>query len=85
MLWIATHFGKDAKAIVQIRDEDFKETEPSRWVFVAKSVFSHKIVGIVRCGDEKQLRSKDDACSYAPRQGSYIPRDTYTKETYCSL
>ncbi|PYI02423.1 hypothetical protein BO78DRAFT_325171, partial [Aspergillus sclerotiicarbonarius CBS 121057] len=23
---IATHFGKDTKAIIQIRDEDFKET-----------------------------------------------------------
>ncbi|PLB34583.1 AAA domain-containing protein [Aspergillus candidus] len=53
---ISTHFGKDAKAIIQIRDEDFKETEPNSWVFAAKSVFSHKVVGIISCGDEKQLQ-----------------------------
>ncbi|PLB54139.1 hypothetical protein P170DRAFT_482551 [Aspergillus steynii IBT 23096] len=45
-----------AKAIVQIRDEDFKETEPNTWVFAAKPAFADKIVGILSCGDEKLLR-----------------------------
>ncbi|PLN80884.1 AAA domain-domain-containing protein [Aspergillus taichungensis] len=53
---VATHFGKNAKAIIQIRDEDYKETEPNSWVFAAKSVFSDKVVGIISCGDEKQLQ-----------------------------
>ncbi|RJE25750.1 hypothetical protein PHISCL_01938 [Aspergillus sclerotialis] len=48
----------NAKAIVQIRDEDFKETEPNSWVFVAKSVFSHKIVGIRRGKDASTLPDK---------------------------
>jgi hypothetical protein len=49
---IVTHFGKEAKAIIQIRDEDFEETESNSWIFVAKSAFSSKVVGLVSCGDE---------------------------------
>lgn len=53
---IAPHFGKDAKAIIQIRDEDFKEDELNSWVFVAKSI-SRTILSV----DQGQLaRYMDD-------------------------
>lgn len=50
---ISTHFGAEADAIVVIRDEDPKETEANP---LNKLVNVSKIIGVISCGDEKQLR-----------------------------
>ncbi|GAE00293.1 predicted protein [Paecilomyces variotii No. 5] len=52
----ARHFGKHAKGIILIRDEDPKEVEPNGWIPLAKMDHANKVQGIILCGDLKQLQ-----------------------------
>jgi len=52
----AQHFGKNAKGIILIRDEDPKELEVNGWIPLTKMEHANKIQGIIVCGDLAQLR-----------------------------
>ncbi|KAL2870264.1 uncharacterized protein BJX67DRAFT_378250 [Aspergillus lucknowensis] len=52
---IGSNFGHDAKGIIIIRDEDFKELEVNSWIPVSKLAAAEKIKGVVSCGDAQQL------------------------------
>src|SRR5436190_1956957 len=52
----AHYFGKDAKSIILIRDEDPKELEVNGWIPLTKMEHANKIQDIVICGDLAQLQ-----------------------------